>query len=68
MALSNKERLVKQHIVEALCDLEPLFVPGMKLTFIARHPTNPEAHVLVTGDTIDEIRKALDTCRPKETT
>jgi hypothetical protein len=53
-------------VVDALIRLEPLFVPGMKLTFLAEHPTNPQAHMLVTSSTNEDIRKALDTVRPVE--
>jgi hypothetical protein len=42
-------------ICDALEDLSRLFVPGMKLTFIARFPGNDEADVLVSDDQIPEI-------------
>lgn len=36
----------------ALADLERLFTPDMKLTFVARHPTATERHVIVTNDDV----------------
>jgi hypothetical protein len=42
-------------ICDALGDLSELFVPGMKLTFIARFPGNGEADVLVSDDKMPEI-------------
>ena len=40
---------------DALIELEKLFVPGMKLTFIARLPGNDEADCLITNDTTEGI-------------
>lgn len=42
-------------IADALERLSRLFVPGMKLTFIARMPGNGEADVLVSEDEMAEI-------------
>lgn len=36
-----------------------VFVPGMKLTFIARDPSNPEADFLMTEDDLVEVAELL---------
>lgn len=47
---ANLER-VRELVASALCDeIAPLFTPDMKLTLVARHPDNPECHLLVTND------------------
>lgn len=56
-------RILARHVV-------PLFVPGIKLTILARLPGNDEADVMVSDDGIDELmaliqRSALR--EPKET-
>lgn len=53
--------LVRAQIVDALVGLEDLFVHGMVLTFIAAHPTNPNAHMVVT--TALDLQAILDTIR-----
>ncbi|MGZ3349639.1 MAG: hypothetical protein ACXU89_11910 [Xanthobacteraceae bacterium] len=46
-------------IAAALGQLSDLFVPGMKLSFIARMPGNDEADVLVSDDNRPEEMIAL---------
>lgn len=43
----------------ALGELARLFVPEMKLTFVARHPTSAECHVVVTNDDLTELAKLI---------
>ena len=50
---------VYEHVCMALRGLSQWFVPHMKLTFIARHPGNPEADMVVTDDDMREAAKAL---------
>lgn len=50
---------VHQEIALALADLAKLFKPGMKLTFIARHPEHGERHVIVTDDDLPVIAELL---------
>jgi hypothetical protein len=56
-------KMTKQDLHEEICTgltyLSRLFVPGMKLTFIARLPGNGEADVLVSDDQMDEIIKLV---------
>jgi hypothetical protein len=40
--------------------LEEGFTDEVELTFLARHKTNPDAHLLVTTSRVDDIRRALD--------
>ncbi len=46
----DKVQRLHYQINDALEELSRLFVPGMKLTFIARKPGNDEADVLVGDD------------------
>jgi hypothetical protein len=36
-----------------------VFKPGMKMTFIARDPTNPEADFLLSEDDLSEVAELL---------
>lgn len=36
-----------------------VFKPGMRLTFIARDPTNPEADFLLSDDELSEVAELL---------
>lgn len=49
-------RIVSRHLdaIEREC-----FKPGMKLTFIARDPTNPEADFLMSEDDLSEVAELL---------
>ena len=49
-------------------NLEPIFKKGTKLSVIARTPDNPEADVLVTADSIEELRALLDRSEKREAT
>lgn len=53
------EESLRQKIADKLVQLESLFVPEMILTFLARHPGNAEACVLVTVDDPAEIIKTI---------
>lgn len=54
-------KLVEDRVSEALASLEGLFVPGVTLTLVARHPTNPDAHFVVTREkTIRTVIGALE--------
>lgn len=43
-------RLVEEDVAEALSSLEVWFIPGTTLTLVARHPTCPDAHLVVTKE------------------
>lgn len=51
-------RIVAEHLDEIR---QEVFKPdaGMKFTFIARDPTNPEADFLVSEDDLDEVAKLI---------
>lgn len=55
----NKQEAKLQEVGEIienhLNDIAMLFKPGAKLTFIARTPGNPDADMLMTIDSLDEI-------------
>lgn len=57
--MTDVER-IRERVVEALVDLEPLFVPGMKLTFIARLPDDPEAEMVITADDPHEVLSVIE--------
>jgi hypothetical protein len=50
---------VRRTVAEALGRLQPLFAEGMRLTFVARHPTNRDAIIVVTDDEEAEVEAAL---------
>lgn len=52
-------RIIHERVIEALERLSPMFVPGMELTFIARHPTNPHACTLVSQSAFDDLHEVL---------
>lgn len=49
-----------REISAALTELEQLFKPEMELTFIARHPTNPGANIIVTNDSFEKILACIE--------
>lgn len=49
-------RIVSRHLDAIERDV---FKPGMKLTFIARDPTNPEADFLMSEDDLSEVAELL---------
>ena len=54
-------RYVHAQIAEALVGLERLFRAGdVKLSILARHTGNQDAHMLVTECDVKDIRQALD--------
>lgn len=50
---------LKLAVVNALEWLRPPFTEDMKFTFVARHPSNPECHIVVTDDDIEAVRRVL---------
>jgi hypothetical protein len=56
---SRKLLTVHQKIAETLCDLEHLFVPGMMLTFVARHPDGAEKSLFCSNDQDFEKMQAV---------
>ena len=66
MAESFKLQLARAEIERALESQEPLFVPGVKLTFIMRDPENDEADLIVTADTLDGIGAAVERQQARE--
>ena len=60
--MSDLDReLLRVHIANALDKLSKLFTPDMKLTFVARHPTAAERHVIVTEDDMQGLAQLLTT-------
>jgi hypothetical protein len=58
--MSPKMQLAMQIVSRHLDAIErDVFKPGMRLTFIARDPTNPEADFLMSGDDLDEVAEVL---------
>lgn len=51
---------VQNVIVGHLLDIEKLFKPNVKLSFIARTPNDPERDILITGDDLDELTKLIE--------
>lgn len=46
---------VEDVVTAALSSLEELFISGVTLTFVARHPTNPDAHFVVSREKSLEV-------------
>lgn len=60
-------RRIKDSLAAVLIEhVEPLFRPGMKLTLLARDPSNPEADVMVTSDTMDGIAALVERSKARE--
>lgn len=51
---------VSQEICSALKHLEAYFSPGLELTFLARDTSGDNGHLIVTGDDLGEVIKAVD--------
>lgn len=49
-------RIVSEHMDEIA---RKVFRPGMRLTFIARDPTNPEADFFLSEDDLPEVAELL---------
>lgn len=63
--LDRAMRIVSRH----LDNIErEVFKPGMKLTFIARDPTNPEADFLLSEDDLSEVAELLIRSSKREDT
>lgn len=61
MALSDHEKeQLRSAIADKMVELEHLFRPNMKLSFFARHPDDPNAHVFVGTDTPEGLRGGID--------
>ncbi len=56
MTLRDLRNLIAQRLLKIEDDLGPDY----RLSLIARHATNPRAHILVTIDATVDIRRALD--------
>jgi hypothetical protein len=54
--IQNAMAIVSAHLDEIN---RKVFKPGMKLTFIARDPDNPEADFLMTEDDLTEVAELL---------
>lgn len=52
--------LVHDEVARSLGRLESLFVDEVKLTFIARLPGNPEADIVITTDSLEELAKVVE--------
>ncbi|WP_439624102.1 hypothetical protein [Gemmata sp.] len=52
LAHLDRDHLAHVHLAaaDALGELAKLFKPGMRLTFVARHPDHAERHVIVSDD------------------
>lgn len=51
---------IRHEVADVLADLERFFVPGMRLAFIAIHPTNPDAHFVTASVGLDKIKAAIE--------
>jgi hypothetical protein len=57
---------IRDLVALALVNISKHFVPDVKLTFVARLPSNDEADVVVTEDDLREAAKALVRCAERE--
>lgn len=57
---------VKEIIIGKLLELEPLFVKGMKLTFIARYPGQSEIELVITEDDLNALIETLHRSKSRE--
>lgn len=51
----DKVKLMSYAVSDSLDRLSRLFVPGVKLTFIARYPGNVDCDVFISEDTMPEV-------------
>ena len=51
---------IREDVIHHLEALESWFTPDCKLTFIMRKPGNPEADLVITGDSEDELIAVLE--------
>ena len=52
--------LVGREASHLLGKMQKLFKPGIKVTFLARTPGNPEGDFLLTDDDLSEVKAALE--------
>lgn len=65
--ISKRVREVHQALDCVLHEVEmEYFKPGIKLTFLARMPGNPEGDMLLTKDDLDEVIKAIERSKTRE--
>ena len=57
--MGDAKQLLHQAVSEALTELERRFKGDVELTFFARHKTDDKAHVLISNDSVAEIKKGL---------
>lgn len=60
MTVSPKVRGVAGQVEEYLTEIEALFKPHCRITFLMRDPQNPECEMLLTRDDLDEVAKAIE--------
>lgn len=52
---------IHRRLSQAMNDhIAPIFVPGMKLTVMARLPDNPDADVLLSNDTLEGVTEIFE--------
>lgn len=59
-------RTMSNFIQLHLNEIETAFVPGVKLTLIARFDNKPEADFLVTCDDLDEVAAVVERSKSRE--
>jgi hypothetical protein len=59
MTHQEKQRL-RDRIADRLADMESMFDPRCKLTFVMRAPHLQDGDVIVTGDDIPSVIKAIE--------
>jgi hypothetical protein len=53
--------ILRRKVTEVLDELhQQCFTPDMLLTFVARHPSNPECYVMVTADDLAKVAELLE--------
>ncbi len=57
---NNSVQRVRAIIERHLNDIAPLFVAGMRVTFIARNPASDEQDMVITADDLSEVAKVID--------
>lgn len=66
MTTPYRVQLARAEVARHLGQLERIFKPGVKLTFLMRDPENPECDLLITADTLDGIAAAVERSRGRE--
>lgn len=57
---------LRQNIALRLEKMESMFTKEMRLTFVARHPDNPECIVIVSSDDLTEMMRDVKAQLEKE--